>query len=664
MQGTIHLLLFLIWVAVWTLGGWWLVRSAFNLKPYEEGLVGLVVGLVSETVLTNFLARLMPLQTAGWVAAGILLLGGLLLMIVTKKSFAVNLRAVIGQWLVFLAITYVFYLIARGLAIYDDYAHLPTLSIMATGKIPPNFAYDPNATYGYHYLLLLFGAQIMNLTGWMPWTAWDFARAFTIAPAVILGGLWAYRVTRSKVAASLGAAGVLFISGTRWLMLLIPESLLAKLMAPVALMGAGADAGANLIKSLAHPWPIEGQGSFQFPFAFENGLFTPGAEAANNAIGLLVVAIILVFLLTGTRWRNRWGGVVSILLIAGLGLLDETQLPLLALAFLAVTLFRVIKNRSFHLPTGLKDWWWVWLVAGLFVAVEGGVWSDTLSRLLAQARGAVLPASYHTIAFELSAPAIISNQLGVLPLFNLRTLVLALLEIGPTLLILPLLLPWARKAARAGRWYEAMLGFAAILSLALLLVRFAGETGIRNSSRIYFFIPVCNLMAISLGWLWVSHRKPMVKQIAATLLGVSFFGGIVMLGVQLPNIMNRTYSYFISPLDVSMTSKYWNRLEPDALVFDPTPSRAVTVFGRYTDAGTNWYTFKPEFVKLVADPFVEAIRQAGYSYVYLDNDYWKDQMDYLEKESFEQSCVILLDEKVDADDARVWRRLYDIRNCQ
>ena len=77
-------------------------------------------------------------------------------------------------------------MISRGLAIFDDYAHLPTISIMATGEIPPQFALNPDIPYSYHYFLLLFGAQIISLTGIMPWTAWDIARTFTIAPAVFL----------------------------------------------------------------------------------------------------------------------------------------------------------------------------------------------------------------------------------------------------------------------------------------------------------------------------------------------------------------------------------------------------------------------------------------------------------------------------------------------
>ncbi len=61
----------LVWVGLWTVGGWWLALSAFNLRRNELALVGFTVGLVVETLLANGLARLLPLPLAFWAAAGL-----------------------------------------------------------------------------------------------------------------------------------------------------------------------------------------------------------------------------------------------------------------------------------------------------------------------------------------------------------------------------------------------------------------------------------------------------------------------------------------------------------------------------------------------------------------------------------------------------------------
>ncbi|HTX78723.1 MAG TPA: hypothetical protein VMC62_03605 [Longilinea sp.] len=653
-------LLLMVWMLCWIIGGWWMVHATFRLRPEEEGILGLVVGLAAEVGLANFVARVVTLPWAIWISAIVVLLVGMALAVRQGGFSELKIKVVPGQWVALIVMIYIFFLLDRGMAIYDDYAHLPTLSLMATGQIPPHFAYDPQIPYGYHYFLLLFGAQIMRLGSWQPWTAWDIARAFSIAPAVILGGMWAYRVTHNQIARVLGGAAVLFISGTRWLLLFLPNTILSVLSSQVQLSGAGTAAGSTLLGSLASPWPVEGQGSFPFPYAFQNGVFTSGAEAVHNSIGLMLVAVLFALLLTSTRWRNALGGLISIVLISSIGLLDETELPLMTVALAILTAGWMIQERSVKLPKPLKMWWVVWVISGVIVAVQGGVWTDTLSRLLNQFLGHPVLDSYFTTEFQLAAPAIVSNQLGVLSLLNAGQLLVALTEIGPIVLVLPLLVFWGWKAARAGRWYEATLSLAAIMSLVMIFVRFTGSTGVRNGSRLYFFVPVCSVMAVSLVWLWISHRTKVAKWVVVSLAGMVMFGGLVMLGAQLPSMKNQVFSYFITLTDARVEADYWNRLEPDVLVFDPTPSRSVTIFGRYTDAGSSWYTTKATFTDLVAMPDVYKMRAAGFSYAYLDQNYW-GKLTPDEQAAFTQPCAVLVHTETQYGD---WRKLYDIRGCQ
>ena len=110
----------------------------------------------------------------------------------------------------FFLLTIFFISIGRGLALFDDYQNLPTVSLMATGDIPPHFALDPRFSFNYHYLLLLFAAQFMRLGNMFPWTALDASRGLIIALPLVLAWLWAYRMTCHRVASVLTSMMLMF----------------------------------------------------------------------------------------------------------------------------------------------------------------------------------------------------------------------------------------------------------------------------------------------------------------------------------------------------------------------------------------------------------------------------------------------------------------------
>jgi len=653
--------LLVIWFLLWTIGGYWISMCAFRLTPAEGSVVGLLVGLTTQISIVNFLVRVTHFRTAIWITAIIVFIIGLILTLKIGGTRALKIKISLTHILIIITLTYIFFLISRGLAIYDDYAHLPTISIMATGEIPPYFAYNPEIPYRYHYFALLLGAEIKAISGSLPWTAWDLARSITVAPAVLLGGYWAYRVTRQKISLFLGGVGVLFISGTRWLLLLIPDSLLMWLSSDVRLIGAGADAGPNLISSLANPWPIDGQGSYQFPFAFENGLFQSGVEGVHSVIGLIFPAILFALLLVSTRWRNGWAIVITIILVSSIGLITEIELLLLTISFFLFTVIVMIKNHGVRLPEKLAKWGFIWLLSWVIIVFQGGAWSEVFDGVIAKIFQVPPPLAYQESGFILARPSIISNQLGELSLLNIKSIIITLFEVGPVLALMPLVLIWGKKAFRAERWFEASVACAALISLGMVFVRFSGS--VRNTSRLYFFVSVCSLMAVSLGLLWMRNRPHITQLLLRAIMGITFFGGIVMLGVQMPNIKNHQYSFFIEPYDVQMTRLYWNQLDADALVFDPQPSRGSTVLGRYTQAGTTWYEPIDQFTNFLQTPDVYRLREAGYSYAYLDKTYW-DELGLEGKSVFLQPCVNMIHEVDEITHSQGWRKLYDIRACE
>jgi hypothetical protein len=295
--------------------------------------------------------------------------------------------------------------------------------------------------------------------------------------------------------------------------------------------------------------------------------------------------------------------------------------------------------------------------------LEGGAWTDILLKSAARLSGAAASnASYQTIGFQFAwPPALVSSHLGVLSLFDPRSLLVALVEVGPLLLVFPLLVAWGIKAFRTHRWYEAAVAATAVVMLLAVFVQFSGSTGVRNTPRLYVFMPLLAALAVPLAWLWASHRSSVTKMVVAFLGLVTITGGLVMSGVEFIAIQRPVYSYFLTPLDAKMTSAYWNRLEEGALVFDPTPSRAPTVLGRPTNSHFTWYQSKPEWDALRAAPEPFRLRAAGYTHIYLDNRYW-DALPTEVQQAYSHACVKPLGEA--ADNQGSFRRLLDIQACE
>src|SRR5690606_13353392 len=112
----------------------------------------------------------------------------------------------------------VFYFIGRGLAIFDDFAHLPTVSMMAAGDLPPHFPLDPAVRYDYHYFLLLVAAQITRIAGFLPWKTLNLARALSFSMDLMLSYVWRACLAHNRLAGLLGAFVAAFASGTRWML--------------------------------------------------------------------------------------------------------------------------------------------------------------------------------------------------------------------------------------------------------------------------------------------------------------------------------------------------------------------------------------------------------------------------------------------------------------
>ena len=652
----------LVWLVVWTAGGVLLAASLFRLRRGETALVGFAIGLVLEIWFANLIARAFSILLASWASAVLVVAAGVAAAVLARRCrpIAFSWR----QWGLLAVCVVLFTLIGRGLGIFDDYQNLPTISLMATGDIPPHFALNPSLNFGYHYFLLLFSAQLMRLGGMFPWTALDVARGLMLGLPLVLGGLWGYRLARNQVVAGLTGAMLAFAGGARWLLLLLPAPWLAAISDNIKLIGSASTSAPNLAEAMLTNWKIDGAGPIPFPFAFYTGINQPYIMAYTGIAGTGIL-ILLLLLLIANRSRHWSAALVVCGLLASLAMANEIAFLLLAFGTFVVVLVWMVRNRSWRLPTSLAIWLGIFFASTLIAAVQGGLLTEALRSRLLSAYGQT---SYFDTSLNLIwPPAIVSAHLGSLSLANPAQLDAALAEIGPVVLVTPLELVWAFKSLLAEKWYESSFIAASAASLVAVFIQFKGPLFTAWPRLMSGWFLSCILYSVPLLWIWVRGRSGGLQ--AAVVGGgvITCLSGLVLLSIQLVAVQRPVFATFITPLDAKMSQEYWNRLEPGALVFDPVVYRAPTIFGRFTDSSPSWYTRDPRWEALASAPDPQAIRAAGFHYMYFDKDYW-DKLTPAQQSAFLAACVKQV-AQVDGihseqNYAKDFRRLLDIQNCR
>jgi hypothetical protein len=650
------------WTTLWTAGGWMLAASLLRLRHSETAMVGFGIGLVLQTWLANLLARALPTLFTFWLSAVLVLLAGC----VSAFAFRRNLRFELSlpQWLCLGSLTLLFNAIGRGLGIFDDYQNLPTLSLMAGGDIPPHFALNPALNFGYHYFLLLFGAQVMRIGNMFPWSALDLARGLILALPLMLAGLWATRITNNSLVGILTAFMLAFAGGARWLLLLLPQAWLNQLSGNITLIGSAASSAPNLSEALLSAWKIDGAGPVPFPFAFYTGINQPYVMAYTGISGSAILVMLLI-LLTANRWRHWSAGILTSILIASLALTNEIAFLLIGFGFVLVGLTWMISHRNYKLPRDFLAW--IGILSGAVVAaiVQGGMLTEVVRARFAS--GNAESSYFDTSPSLVWPPAIVSAHLGSLNIFNPSQLFAALAEIGPIVLVTPLVFAWAWKSFKSGKWYEAALCAASFGSLIALFVAFKGPLFTATPRLMGGWFFVCILYCVPLLWIWARKRSEAIQIGAVTGGLVTALSGLVLFGVQLIAIQKPVYATFITPMDAKMTQEYWNKLGTNAKVFDPVVYRGPTVFSRFTDSSPSWYVKSPGWQTLVDAPDPFKIHAAGFDYMYFDSDYW-NSLTPAEQGLFNAACVKQI-AQVDGvhsekDFTKDFRRLLNIRNCK
>ena len=116
-------------------------------------------------------------------------------------------------------------------------------------------------TYTLLLCLHLLAASLVRIGGFFPWSAADLYKSLSMVLTLVLGLLW-YRRTlpggAGRRAWTLVAVGLflLFAGGARWLLLLLPESLLTSIGQRVELVGSAMQTAPSLYQALLGPWRV------------------------------------------------------------------------------------------------------------------------------------------------------------------------------------------------------------------------------------------------------------------------------------------------------------------------------------------------------------------------------------------------------------------------
>jgi len=651
---------------LWAAGGLLIVSHGFHLKAREKLLPGIGTGFILFIVLSNLLAQVMPLTLAYWAGAGTIFLAGLLLLLFSRDKAWLDLR-MFREWPQFVVLVVIilgFTLILRGLAIFDDYYHLPMISVMATGDIPPHFYLDPSLHLPYHYGLQVFAAGLVRLGGLFPWSAWDTSRAIVFGFTCLLGWLWVRRLAGSKLAAYLGSILLVLGGGARWLLLFVPKDTLEVMGANLHMDLSGIAAGGSLAADLTNRWPMDGGGPFPFPFAYANGILEP-LNMQLGATGAMWEMTILLLLLLSLRRSHAWSGLITrSLLLASLALSAEHVYAAAFLGLAIVLAGNLVVSAVRKRPadrSALAGWGIPLVVSGIFALFQGGYITGGFYSLVARLTRQTYPmVTTDFQGFSLRwPPAVPTGHLGPLSLFNRGQIGILLAEAGPALLLfLVVVVYWlGRRHQPLGLVRGLVVG--SIFSLAFpIFFRYGLDFDITRLVGAALWLSYA--LAIPLLWRWVLHARQGLQLITGLGFGVAIFAGLMMLGVELIAIPTSQTTYYLQFKESDFLQAYWDELEPGAQVLDSQPERAVLLFGRASLAAQDVYKRSPGWQELVANPDPARVAAAGYSYVYMDNRWWNRLTPQIQA-GYAQPCVQTLAEMIFSSDS--FRRLLSVRAC-
>jgi hypothetical protein len=652
---------FIIWIItslLWTIGGYFLAFRIFKLLPGENLIAGFGVGLSVYIFLSNITARFFD-PMIGFSLPAILIFGAGFLAVRRNipNPFHEKQRSQIILIILGFAFTIFFFMISRGVSLYDDYRNLPIISQMGRGIIPPT--YESMATMGNHYGFQLYSASLMALGGFFPWSAFDLSKAIVWGYTIILVYLIAKRYLVTWWKSAIAAGLFVFAGGTRYLLLLLPPAWNNRLDALINLRGTSSSMDAPFSLALRLPWTLDGGPPGSYLFGFMNGIY-PNYVLAHAGTGTLSLTFFMLFWILIQKERSKWSAAIYTIIFSSWALTWESSYGLFGLGMGITAIWLLIAKRA-----QFKDFFQKVLLPGILslpiVFFQGGVVTDRLGTfLIPGASNTVVPSDpngFMGFWFRIP-PQIQSSHLGNLTLTEPLMFLVVIAELGLVVLFFPWITHYLLKRFQTGETVPAIILFSSWLGL--FLPCFIGFTLDRDITRlseysIGLWITILSIDILSMKK-WNTYR---VLGIFA--LGVMSIGGISNLLRELPAISKPVDSYYVNELDVKVSNEYWGKLPKNCKIFDPGGFTALIVTGCKTEMTyRNTYTKLPEWKDLANDPSPRKLYAAGYDFAYLDLEDWIG-LSPETKAEYKSPCTNLLSKELSEFHAR---RLYQLVNCK
>jgi len=345
----------LAFFAIW-MGGWLIVSHVFRLQKRERLIIGMSLGIILYVWLINFLGHFLN-PTLIFTLPAIIIPGfGFFLAQRRKEGSIVDWKDwQIWPWLLSgLFLFWLFAVLGKGLALFDEQKNLSLISVMANGDVPPRFFLDYPIKYIYHYGFQLFGASLMRLGGMMPWSAFDVAKAIMWSLSLLLAGLLGQRYVGKKWGGLMAATVLAFATGTRYLLFLLPPGLLLKADQAITLQGTSALIGKPFSQALSSGWTIDGGPPIDYIFGFLNGIMDP-LVMAHQGPNLFSVLIFLSAWLLLSKVKSKWALPIFAIIFATWALAWEATYALFMVGMLIFAIIAqfVMGQRLPHFRLGL-----------------------------------------------------------------------------------------------------------------------------------------------------------------------------------------------------------------------------------------------------------------------------------------------------------------------
>lgn len=651
----------LIAAAAWSVGGWFIIRNIFKLERGENLITGFATGALIFIWEVNLIGRILPVEVAMFLSAGLILAVGCWLVI--KKNDYSELLTDLKAWpqiIAFLLLLYVFTIFGKGITLYDEPKNLSLISIIATGDIPPHFYMNAGFLMLYHYGFHILAASLMTLGGFFPWSAFDFSKAIFGAYSVVLVFILATRYLKTFVKSMLAAVGLLFVTGTRYLLFLLPDvffNTANEQIFPYHTASSIPFSEYLSRKSVASP-------NMAVPYinGFMNGNWALSymvyMQSGSYAVHMTI--IILLWLLVG-RSTTKWTTLLYAVILASWALAWESSYLLIIAGTGVLIIFEWIKTKKLKLdhPFILGA-----ILSGVISIFQGGALSEVLQKLLYSA-GATSVQGYseYPVSIGLIWPPVISNsRLGNLAVTSPVQLIVGLLELGPIIFLSIYITKLAWKRYLAGELFSGVLIISCWIGflIPMFFSLWVGSNIVKFSEHA---LMIWTLMVMF--WIWENRGKfsSFTSGFAAISLVLMVFGGIVNTGITFASARTEILSDFINGMDANIAKSTWNDLPKDALVFDPEGWRATALTGRLTIASPGGlHARTDEWTELYNTGVPTDFVHAGFNYVYMDKNWWK-LMSLDRRVEFSAPCVIEVATSYQ-NDPNDFRKLLDVQNCK